>query len=105
MFRNLKLQLLVSGIAAIALLLLGIWAASAGRAVWAILIMVVLCVYIILLNLWFWRYVTDPIALLTDFARRIAAGSYGSRLEESNDNEIGRLTDEINNMSEKVAIA
>ena len=105
MFRSLKNQLLVSGIAALALLLLGIWAASAGHAGWAIAAMVALCVYIIVLNLWFWRTVTDPIALLTDFARRIADGSYGSRLEESSDNEIGRLTDEINNMSEKVAVA
>lgn len=105
MFRNLKIQLLVSGMAALALLLLGVWAVTRGHAVWAIIIMAAVCIYIILLNLWFWRYVSDPIARLTSFARRIAAGSYGSRLEEKNDNEIGRLTDEINNMSEKVAVA
>lgn len=105
MFRNLKQQLLISGIAALALLVLGIWAASAGHAAWAIVVMAAVCAYIVLVNLWFWRYVSDPIAHLTDFARRIASGSYGSRLEENNDNEIGRLTDEINNMSEKVAIA
>ncbi len=105
MFRNLKLQLLISGIAAMTLLVLGIWAASAGHPAWAIAVMVALCAYIVLVNLWFWHFVTDPIAELTEFARRIASGSYGSRLEAATDNEIGRLTDEINNMSEKVAIA
>ena len=105
MFRNLKVQLLVSGIAALALLVLGIWAASAGHSAWAIAVMAALCIYIVLVNLWFWHFVSDPIAELTEFARRIAEGSYGSRLEENNDNEIGRLTDEINNMSEKVAVA
>ncbi len=105
MFRNLKIQLLASGVAALALLVLGIWAASAGHSAWAIVVMAAVCLYIVLLNLWFWRTVTDPIAQLTDFARRIAEGSYGGKLEANNDNEIGRLTDEINNMSEKVAIA
>ena len=105
MFRNLKVQLLVSGIAAMALLVLGIWAASAGHPAWAIAAMAALCVYIVLVNIWFWHFVSDPIAELTEFARHIAQGSYGGRLEENNDNEIGRLTDEINNMSEKVAIA
>lgn len=103
MFRNLKMQLLVSSIAALALLLLGVWMVTRGFAGWAVVIMVVLCVYLIVLNLWFWRYVSDPIAKLTSFAGRIASGSYGSQIDDSTDNEIGRLTSEINNMSEKVA--
>ncbi|MEA5152940.1 MAG: HAMP domain-containing sensor histidine kinase [Oscillospiraceae bacterium] len=105
MFKNLKAQLFISGLAAIALLLLGVWAVTSGHAAWAIIVMVAVCIYVILLNLWFWRYVSDPISELTDFARHIAAGSYGGRLEDENDNEIGRLTDEINNMSEKIAVA
>ena len=105
MFRNLKVQLFISGVAVLALLGLGIWAASGGHIAWAILVMAVTCAYIVLLNVWFWRYVSKPIDDLTDFARRIADGSYGSRLDENSDNEIGRLTDEINGMSEKVAIA
>ncbi len=105
MFRKLWVQLLVSGAAVLTLLALGIWAASEGYTIWAILAMAAACVYVILLNLWFWRFVSSPIARLTDFARHIASGSYGSRLEESADNEIGRLTDEINEMSEKVAVA
>ena len=105
MFKNLKMQLLVSGLVSICLLLLGVWAVTRGLYVLALCILVLICIYIILLNLWFWHFVSDPIAGLTDFAKRIASGSYGGKLEERNDNEIGRLTDEINNMSEKIALA
>lgn len=105
MFRNLKVQLLFSGLGALILLILGIWLVSGGHTVWAIVIMVFLCLYIIALNLWFWRYVCQPIEALTDFAGHIASGSYGGQLEVGTDNEIGRLTAEINNMSEKVAVA
>ena len=105
MFKNLKIQLLVSGVAALALLLLDVWLITRGYLNLAIAVIVVVCIYIILLVLWFWRYVSDPIDRLTAFARRIAEGSYGSKLDWSSDNELGRLTEEINNMSEKVAMA
>lgn len=105
MFKNLKLQLMFSGLIAICLLLLGVWAVTRGIFALAIFILVVICIYIILLNLWFWHFVSDPIHELTEFAKRIASGSYGGRLEDNNDNEIGQLTEEINNMSEKIAIA
>ena len=58
-----------------------------------------------MINIWFWRSVTDPIADLTSFAQYIASGSYGSHIDGMGDNEIGILADEINNMSEKVAMA
>lgn len=105
MFRNLKIQLMVSGLIALSLLLLAVWAVTRGIYVLAIVIMVVICIYIILLNLWFWHFVSDPIEKITDFAKHIASGSYGGKLEDKNDNEIGKLTEEINNMSEKIAIA
>lgn len=105
MFNKLKTQIIFSGLAGIALLLLGVWAVTRGHGFLAIGIMVLLCLYIVLLILWFWRNVSDPIDRLTDFAARIASGSYGSRLEHHTDNEIGRLTDAINHMSEKVALA
>ena len=76
-----------------------------GFVIWATVLFVIICIYIIGLNLWFWYFVVDPINELTDFARRIAGGSYGVKLEKSRNNEIGTLTDEINNMSEKVAVA
>jgi len=103
--RSLKNQLLFSSLAALALLLLGIWLVTRGFAGWAIAVFVLVCIYIIALNLWFWHYVSDPIVKLTDFARRIAEGSYGVKLEKLASDELGQLTDEINSMSEKVAIA
>lgn len=105
MFRNLKLQLLVSSLAALALALLGVWFVTRGFSGWAIAVLLLLCIYLIVLNLWFWRFVSGPIEALTEFAGHIASGSYGSRIEHRADNELGRLTEEINNMSEKVAVA
>ena len=103
--KNLKIQLLLAGIAVLALLLLGVWAVTRGMLILAMSAMVAVCLCVILLIIWFWRTVSDPIDRLTDFASQIAAGSYGSQLEKHNDNEIGRLTDEINNMSKQVAMA
>lgn len=56
-------------------------------------------------NLYFIRTITVPIASLTAMARRIAGGSYGARVEKSHDDEIGELTDAINDMSQKLAVA
>ena len=105
MLKSLKLQLMVSGLVALALLLLAVWSVSRGIYLLAISIMVIICVYIIALNIWFWRYISDPISDITAFAKHIASGSYGGKMEDKTDNEIGKLTEEINNMSEKIAIA
>lgn len=105
MWSSLKNQLLVTSIGALALLLLGVWFVTRGFVNLAITMMVFTCIYIIALNLWFWYFVTDPLAELTRFSKHIAEGSYGVKLETSGSDEIGKLTAEINNMSEKVAIA
>ena len=105
MFRNLKLQIIVSALSAIVLLLLSVWMITRGYLFFAIVMITAVCIYLVFLILWFWRNVSDPIAQLTDFARYIADGSYGSRIDWYSDNEIGSLTEEINNMSEKVAVA
>ncbi len=105
MFRKLKTQLLLSGAAALVLLVLGIYFVARGWAVPGVLIMLLVCAYLVLLNLWFWRFVSDPIRDMTQTARRIAEGSYGTKIEQSYDNEIGDLAREINGMSEKVAVA
>lgn len=105
MLSSLKNQLLLSAVAALILLVLAIRLALGGRVGFAVALLVVICLYLVALNLWFWRFVSDPIRKLTDFARRIASGSYGSRIEPAQNDEIGRLTDEINLMSEKVAVA
>ena len=53
-------------------------------------------------NLYFIRSIVDPVAGITETAKRIAAGSYGVQIEKRNDDEIGALTDTINDMSLKI---
>ena len=105
MFKNLRTQLTVSVIAALILMLLSIWAVTRDYMILAVCVLVLICFYMIYLLFWFWKNVSEPIDRLTEFAAEIASGSYGSKLEWHSDNELGRLTDEINNMSEKVALA
>ena len=105
MFRYLKVQLFVSALATIAIAVLGIWGLLRGYPGLAFVCLVAICVYILLIVLWFLHYVSGPIDRLADFTHEIAEGSYGSKLNSRSDNEIGRLTDEINTMSEKVALA
>ena len=105
MFRYLRTQLLASIIAALILMLLSIWAITREYMIFAVCILVLVCFYMIYLLFWFWKNISEPIDRLTGFAAQIASGSYGSKLEERSDNEIGNLTDAINDMSEKVALA
>ena len=53
-------------------------------------------------NLYFIRSIVDPVAGITETAKRIAAGSYGVQIEKRYDDEIGALTDTINDMSLKI---
>ena len=105
MFKYLRTQLLASIIAALILMLLSIWAITREYMIFAVCILVLVCFYMIYLLFWFWKNISEPIDRLTGFAAQIASGSYGSKLEERSDNEIGNLTDAINDMSEKVARA
>ena len=87
------------------LLLLGIRLIVRGYVTAAVIILLVMCVYVVLVNLWFRSFVTDPLGKLTAFSRRIADGKYGSQEEVVIDNEIGDLTGAINDMSKKIALA
>lgn len=102
---SLKNQLLISGIAALILLFLGIWLIVSGYITASVIILLAICAYIVLLNLWFRIYVTDEIKKLSDFSQIIASGSYGIREDKVTDNELGDLTDKINEMSGKLALA
>ena len=102
---KLKNQLLISGAAGIVLLLLGIRLIVRGYITAAVIILLVMCVYVVFINLWFRSFVTDPLGKLTAFSRRIADGKYGSQEEVVIDNEIGDLTGAINDMSKKIALA
>ena len=56
-------------------------------------------------NLYFVRSIVEPVAGITEISKRIAAGSYGIQMEKTHEDEIGDLTDAINDMSLKIAQA
>lgn len=86
-------------------MLIGIWLTVAGFIVPAVIIFIVSSVFIVLINMWFRTFVTEPIENLTRFSSKIAEGSYGIKEEKMAENEIGDLTDSINEMSKKIAVA
>lgn len=102
-FKNLKWQLLASSIAAAILIACLIAFAANKLIIPAIIIAIIIAAYIILVNIWFDHYISKPIEDLSESARHIADGSYGAQVPSVGDNEIGRLTDDINIMSEKIA--
>ena len=53
-------------------------------------------------NLYFVRSIVEPLAGITEIAQVIAGGSYGVQIEKKFDDEIGELTDAINDMSLKI---
>jgi signal transduction histidine kinase len=60
-------------------------------------------------NAYFVRSIVDPVVEITGIAKRIAAGSYGIQVErkpgDKLDDEIGDLTDAINDMSRSIKLA
>lgn len=58
--------------------------------------------FVLTTNVYFIRTITGPIRELTGMARRIAEGSYGIQMKKKYDDEIGELTDTINEMSMKI---
>lgn len=62
----------------------------------------VIILAVVLSNLYFIRTVTEPLVELTALARRISEGSYGIQAQKKFDDEIGDLTDAINEMSAKI---
>ena len=53
-------------------------------------------------NIYFVRSIVDPIKTITNIAQRIAGGSYGIQAEKKFDDEVGDLTDAINDMSIRI---
>ena len=53
-------------------------------------------------NLYFVRSIVEPLVGITEIAKVIADGSYGVQIEKKFDDEIGELTDAINDMSLKI---
>lgn len=78
-----------------------IWRLTLG----ALTVGALVVLFVLLSNLYFIRTITEPIIELTAVARRIAEGSYGVQAEKKYDDEIGELTDAINEMSQKISKA
>lgn len=53
-------------------------------------------------NLIFINSVVEPVAVVTEAAKRISAGSYGFRIEKKYPDELGELVENINDMSMKI---
>ena len=72
-------------------------------AVLAICLIALLCmVLIVISNLLFINNVVEPVAVVSEAAKRIAAGSYGFQIEQKYTGERGELVDNINDMSRQI---
>ena len=74
-----------------------------------VLVILVIClvallclILIIASNVLFINNVVEPVAEVTEAAKRISAGSYGFQLENRYTDELGELVDNINDMSLKI---
>jgi len=73
-------------------------------AVLVIILIALLCLSMVLIsNLVFINDVVEPVAVVTDAAKRISHGSYGFRVENTYTDELGELVDNINDMSMKIS--
>ena len=69
----------------------------------AICLIALLCmVLIVISNLLFINNVVEPVAVVSEAAKRIAAGSYGFQIEQKYTDELGELVDNINDMSRQI---
>ena len=71
----------------------------------ALLLGIFVISFILYSSRFFIRSILDPVSEITVTAKRIAAGSYGSRIQKFQDDEIGELADTINEMSDKISQA
>lgn len=63
---------------------------------------VVILILVYISNIYFVRSIEVPVKNITGIAQRIAGGSYGIQVEKKFDDEIGDLTDAINDMSLRI---
>jgi len=71
----------------------------------AVIIGAAILLLVISTNMFFIRSVVDPLRELTSVTRRIADGSYGVQITRKYKDEVGELTDAINDMSMKISQA
>lgn len=80
----------------------------ADRQVWGVLALTLLLGLAVLAIVTissriFIRSILEPVSEITDTAKHIAAGSYGSQIKKKYNDEIGELADTINDMSTKIS--
>ena len=68
----------------------------------AVILSVSILILVYLSNIYFVRSIVGPVKNITGIARRIAGGSYGIQVEKKFDDEVGDLTDAINDMSLRI---
>ena len=78
-----------------------------NRQIWMtvaiVLALAALCMTLVIIsNLLFINNVVEPVAVVTEAAKRISAGSYGILIENKYHDELGELVDNINDMSLKI---
>lgn len=71
----------------------------------AVLLGVFFIAFMLYSSRFFIRSILEPVSEITATAKRIAAGSYGVRIQKQFDDEIGQLADTINDMSDKISQA
>ena len=72
-------------------------------AVAAIFLIAAMCMALVVIsNLLFINNVVEPVAVVSEAAKRISAGSYGVQIENKYTDELGELVDNINDMSLKI---
>ena len=67
-----------------------------------VLVALLTLVLVIVANLIFINNVVEPVAVVSEAAKRISAGSYGFRIEKKYPDELGELVENINDMSLKI---
>ena len=76
------------------------------QVLWVILMVVLiasLCMGLVVIsNLVFINNVAEPVAVVSEAAKRISAGSYGFRIEKEYPDELGELVENINDMSQQI---
>ena len=78
-----------------------------NRQIWLtvaiVLAVAAVCMALVIIsNLLFINNVVEPVAVVTDAAKRISTGSYGILVENKYHDELGELVDNINDMSLKI---
>lgn len=74
-----------------------------------LLIVTVFCVFtllyaaVLLLNLYFIRSITVPVGEIVETAKKIASGDFNARIKVRNNDELGDLSNTINNMAEDIS--